>query len=114
MSSLKLQIGGLQLQLTSAADRAADLTLKASGYHYMEDARAEVIACQDCSTQHLLSPRQLLQCAASLLKSAVHDNHNMSGKQTFQAFYVPKLVLAVLWSAYPFVFWPAVAFALLK
>ena len=31
MSGLKVQIGGLQQQLTAAADRAIDLTLKSSG-----------------------------------------------------------------------------------
>lgn len=31
MSGLKVQIGGLQQQLTVAADRAVDLTLKSSG-----------------------------------------------------------------------------------
>lgn len=31
MSGLKVQIGGLQQQLTAAADRALDLTLKSSG-----------------------------------------------------------------------------------
>ena len=33
MSSLKGLIGGLQQQLTLAADRAIDLTLKSSGCH---------------------------------------------------------------------------------
>lgn len=32
MSGLKVQIGGLQQQLTVAADRALDLTLKSSGH----------------------------------------------------------------------------------
>ena len=32
MSGLKLSIGGLQQQLTAAADRAIDLTLKSSGH----------------------------------------------------------------------------------
>lgn len=33
MSSLKVQIGGLQQQLMAAADRAIDLTLKSSGQY---------------------------------------------------------------------------------
>ena len=44
MSGLKVQIGGLQQQLTVAADRALDLTLKSSGQPLLQEANTQLAA----------------------------------------------------------------------